>query len=349
MIAPKMLPALCLCLAIGGAPGFAEETAAASSAPATTSDATVLRTGEPIETGFVLRNGQLVALPYVLSQAGQQVYINGEPLPELVPFASGSERAQSRRAAVSRLSRLEQLLCEESLLIQTPGGLLVAVDSDAAHQILEILGSDLSRSEKLHGLMRVEGHPFDTAEWAPIVDHFQPTQAMFDRLMPCDDESATAGEAMPLEGVSLFDPRSKRFTYGLTIIGMLLAVVSFGTILSFRPAPAAPWRLENRSADAVTLVTRCVVLIGLMSAFDLVATLVMHFTGGFIEVNPIADSMISMPVVLVLFKVFMTGLAAAILLRLRFYHGTQVASWWICLLLTLLTCRWVAVESLLLA
>jgi hypothetical protein len=328
---------------------IASEEAVSNAAP------TSIRRGEPIEAGFFIRMGEFVAPPYVLSQAGEQTFLNGEPIPSVAinVFEDEDEgdydRPRGRRRTASPLARLERQLCENVLLIQSLDGSLISVNSYYGAQVLEILCSNLPRPAKLQTLMRVEGHEFDTAEWGAIVDRFHPTADLKERVAAVKAELASDGEEFQLDGIALFNPASKKFTYGLTVVGMLLAVFSFGTILSFRPTLRGNWKLEDNSSHALTLVKRCVVMIGLLSAFDLVCTLVAHFAGGFIEVNPMADSLLSRPVLLVVFKVAMTAVAAAILLRLKRYQGSQVASWWICLLLTLLTCRWVAVESLLLA
>ncbi len=56
--------------------------------------------------------------------------------------------------------------------------------------------------------------------------------------------------------------------------------------------------------------------------------------------------MIESPALLAVFKLTSLLLACWILLRLRRYHGAQVASWWMCLVCTVLTFRWVTFNSL---
>jgi len=54
----------------------------------------------------------------------------------------------------------------------------------------------------------------------------------------------------------------------------------------------------------------------------------------------------SFPAALAAFKVSATCLGTGLLWRLKNYHGAQVASWWLCMILTLVTVRWVTVQSL---
>jgi len=54
----------------------------------------------------------------------------------------------------------------------------------------------------------------------------------------------------------------------------------------------------------------------------------------------------SFPAALAAFKVSATCLGTGLLWRLKHYHGAQVASWWLCMILTLVTVRWVTVQSL---
>ena len=84
-----------------------------------------------------------------------------------------------------------------------------------------------------------------------------------------------------------------------------------------------------------------------LSLLDLVWTLLVSQAGTMRELNPVGGRLIDDPVKLVAFKVAMTGLAAGLIFKLRYYRRAQLASWWACLILTLLIVRWLTFNSML--
>ena len=76
------------------------------------------------------------------------------------------------------------------------------------------------------------------------------------------------------------------------------------------------------------------------------ATLLTDPHGGFTELNPIAGLFVKTPLALSGFKLVATGVAVGILWYRRIYVGAQKAAWWLCLVLTLVTIRWVTIQSL---
>ena len=91
---------------------------------------------------------------------------------------------------------------------------------------------------------------------------------------------------------------------------------------------------------------RCLLLIAAYSLFDLIATVMALKTGHVEELNPLGVGLILAPAALAAFKVSATCLGTGLLWKLKNYHGAQVASWWLCMILTLVTVRWVTVQSL---
>jgi hypothetical protein len=94
------------------------------------------------------------------------------------------------------------------------------------------------------------------------------------------------------------------------------------------------------------VVGRSLVLIALLSCIDLVWTLAATGAGAMSELNPLGSRLIGDPAQLVLFKLGVTIAPIAILYVLHRRPVAQIASWWCCLLLTLLTARWVVFQSM---
>jgi hypothetical protein len=323
--------------------------------------------GEPILGGFLIRDGRYVPPPYVVGSQGKSLFLNGrrlvglglrpdeeeelgsehEVLTRSEPArneAAGGELSASRTASRMR-GRLERRLANGMLLVQATDGTCIAFEHQAAYEVLSLLCSTQSRGEKLLALLRKDEHGLDSRQWGEVLDRFQPTAELREHLAELDQrlERESAGLTLVYDGC----PRGP--LYGLTVAGMVLVVLALGTILNTRPPAGTNWREEDCSESASAFVWRTVLLIVALSGFDLVCTLLAGQTGRFLEVNPLAESLLDSPLALAGFKGAFTLGAVLILWRLRRFRGAQMASWWICLLLTVLTVRWVVVESLLLA
>ena len=134
--------------------------------------------------------------------------------------------------------------------------------------------------------------------------------------------------------------------YGLSVVGMLLIALSAGTLLGHPPKNSGSWSRIVRSPRTLSAVRRCLILIVAYSLFDLIATLLALRTGHVEEINTFGVGLILAPAALAAFKVSATCLGAGLLWTLKNYHGAQVASWWLCMIMTLVTVRWVTVQSL---
>jgi len=135
-------------------------------------------------------------------------------------------------------------------------------------------------------------------------------------------------------------------SYGVTIAAMGLAVVALGNLLSYRPENRSRWRDVDTIGDGVPMVVRNVVLLILLGVFDLVLTLAAQQTGGFLELNPLGSQLVESPGLLIAFKIVTLLGASLILVSLRRYRGAQIASWWLCLVCTVLAFRWLTYNSM---
>lgn len=327
-------------------PGLAQAKATANSTRESSKDRI---DGEPIAAGFLILDGQYVPPPYRISEQGHRIWINDcELLPSRRQREADSEEQESfggMPGPAPRRLRLERELAQGMLLVLAADGTFIEYPQASAFEILSLLCSTQSRDEQLVHLLQ-SGQGFDSLRWARVLDRFQPNDELRSRM-----EAMAAELQQQYSGIEIVhDGSSRTPIYVLTVVGMILVVLSFGVVLSFRPhAGAGSWRELDHSEAAVGLVARCIILTVALSSFDLLCTLLAQGTGKFMEINPMADALLSSPQVLIGFKLAMTAIAGLILWRLRYYRGTQIASWWICLLLTVLTVRWVAVESLLMA
>lgn len=138
--------------------------------------------------------------------------------------------------------------------------------------------------------------------------------------------------------------------YPLTMISMVLVVLGFGHLLSNKP------NLQDTINEAIDdtvklvqskkVVTRSLLIVGSLSLIDLTWTILASQAGSMRELNPIGNELIANPLALIAFKIGVVGMAIAILYRLHQHPVAQVASWWCCLVLTLLTARWLTFNAM---
>ena len=85
--------------------------------------------------------------------------------------------------------------------------------------------------------------------------------------------------------------------------------------------------------------------ISVLSAFDLFWTTSHARNGHFQELNPFASAFLTDGASPWLFKVGAVAMSVLLLFSLRRFRGAQIASWWMCFVCTLLTFRWLLLDS----
>jgi hypothetical protein len=137
--------------------------------------------------------------------------------------------------------------------------------------------------------------------------------------------------------------RLQAMSYPLSILGMVLAVLAIGHVLTFRPTIDIT---ETNHAQVIRATLQSVALIVGLSGLDLAWTLLASQAGIMQELNPLGAKLIEKPLFLIAFKAAATVIAAGLLSALRNYRRAQLASWWLCLVCALVTCRWLVFNSM---
>ncbi|QDV43046.1 hypothetical protein Enr13x_28980 [Stieleria neptunia] len=182
------------------------------------------------------------------------------------------------------------------------------------------------------------------ATWDRLLTEFQPTAEFNARADAKLERFDRAG--VDAERVTAATQWISKISYPLTVFAMAVVVLGFGHLLSNRP------KIESSGGDPTDwsnhrkVVGQSLLIVALLSVVDLIWTLGTADSGVMRELNPLGSGMIAEPVRLFLFKATVTGVSIAILYRLHRRPIAQVASWWCCLLLTLLTARWVMFQSM---
>lgn len=138
--------------------------------------------------------------------------------------------------------------------------------------------------------------------------------------------------------------RSEWSRFGITVAAMLIGVISLGRLLTSPPIHGQ-WREMDVSPVAVRRTVCSLAIIAVLSGFDLFWT-TLHAGGDYFqELNPLASSLVGDTFSSATFKVSLVGMSLLLLFLLRRFRGAQIASWWMCFVCTLLTFRWLVLDS----
>lgn len=257
-----------------------------------------------------------------------------------------------------RVAELERKLYRGCTLVVFDGATRLVIDSTETASFWQ----SLLDAETLDQRTRVvfEEADYDpacasevsTSQWKKVLQEFQPSASLRQYVEHDIESCCTTTEDEFTDDsrqLSLNDGMNSRLLiYTLNTIGMLLVVISLGVLIHNRPTPNLAWDTIVNSSESLSLTKKCVVLSVVLSVFDLISTTTAASSAefGFIEVNPFAAPLIGDPTLLTVIKLLGTGLSAGLLWSQQKYVGAQKAAWWICFVLTLVTVRWVVVDSL---
>jgi len=330
-----------------------------SAGPRRGSEASTTWQSEPVDTGFVFLNEHYVEPPYVFRVDGDDAFVNGQLIESSLsepgesrrgPFPGGMGRYRRRRGFRSAERRLVRRLEQATwgrmiVIVQKDLPVLTLSRTDGGFELLSVLAGLETGPESLAALSSKVPAFEDEKAWQDWLTGFEATPEFRTRV----EELLGKIEAQFAADQALLAAR-KRFetmSWPLSISGMVLVVMAFGHLLSNSPQHDHLYpegAAQGRSRRAVFWSLGLVVA---HSCLDLVWTVLAAQADEMREINPLGSRMISNPPALVAFKLGCTGLAVGLLYAMRKHRTARVASWWACLILTLLTARWLVLDSLL--
>lgn len=306
-----------------------------------------------IETGFVFIDGEYVAPPYSVRRSAEGVTVNDRTAISYRPRSSegsgdrGRERSRGSFRGWGRppfggggwlgTGEIEAALSNEDVVwFQSNRTRTLGRTGDGYTLLKKVLGEedevDLERfgslGDEIVEALNVGSFPSELLAGA---------RTQVDRL-----EDAWEAERIAAEAQSWLD----RLNFPLTMIGMLCAAAAIGHLLVGWPQLARDQDDPERTGLGRRILLRSVAFVVVFSALDLVWTILASRAGTMLELNPIAARFVSDPATLALFKVTATLIGAGLLVGLRQHRVAQMASCWLCLVTTLLTCRWLTYGSL---
>jgi hypothetical protein len=302
-----------------------------------------------INNGFLFIDGQYLQPPYKLLASDKGVEINDLEIhshaPTEYPFGRAFGGPQRGEPPWHRLaSRLRNDLDRNAVLFAFADQTLFVPDESAKVQFMKSLLSAEGRSARQIEVRHQLPDDFDKDLWDEWISGFIPPEALKVRA------AAVINDYDRQQRENLAQIRARRLLenlqYPLSVSAMILSVLSLGHLLGGRPHAGKPTRGLDLSPETIRAVNWSLLFAAAFSVFDLVWTILMANAKEILELNPIGTHLIQDPRQLAGFKVSITFACLAIIWLLRRHKRAQVAAWWICLVLTLLTCRWLLATSL---
>ncbi|MBI1309812.1 hypothetical protein GC176_00780 [bacterium] len=221
---------------------------------------------------------------------------------------------------------------------------LIAPMSDYGLELLSVLQSKSRHAQAVDDLLRHLPDGADANIWGDWLREFKPT-AEFTRIV---DKQVEFFDAVENEnrGRTAAVGRLRSMSYPMSIAGLLLSVFAFGHVVSNKPPNRFTPVSEELSLESRLMVNRSLLLVVALSFLDLIWTILASQAKEMTELSPFGREFIHDPVLLGVFKFLMTGLGVGLLLALRRHRVAQTAAWWACLILTLLTMRWLTFNSM---
>jgi hypothetical protein len=299
--------------------------------------------------GFVFVDGEYLAPPYEIRFADGRFLVNDReftcqpPAQEFGGRGFGPPRGgmSSWRSAINMV---QNQLSGDGIVMSFKDQPYVQLDSTTVYELLQSMTTQAERSMRQIRVMERLPEEFDQEVWDAWIRDFVPPDNLKQRAAlwianyDKNQEQAQA-EIRATRWMS-------RLAYPMSVASMVLTVLSIGHLLGGRPHAGQPTRGMDDSPAMIHALNWSLFFAAAFSTFDLVWTILASNTNQMRELNPIGSQWISDPRHLAGFKVSVTFSCLALLWLLRRHKRAQIAAWWICLILTLVTIRWLTFNSL---
>jgi len=309
-----------------------------------------------VEKGYLFIDGEYIPPPYEVRCDAEKLSINGREISCKPPqrefsgrgFGGGFGPRGNDFSLRYFFSQLHGQLALDFVVMSFEGQPFISFDTSHTYDLLKSMIFTGSRSVRQVAVRNQLPAEFNRGVWDKWISDFQPPDDLKIRA------AAYTNAYEQNQEHALADIRAQRLlenlSYPLSISGMVLSVLSIGHLLGGRPHAGKPTRGLDPSPEMIRTLNWSVAFAAALSILDLVWTIVAtsSSTSGVTELNPIGKEFIHDPRNLAGFKIAVTFSCLALLWLMRKHKRAQIAAWWLCLVLTLVTCRWLVVDSLML-
>jgi hypothetical protein len=302
-----------------------------------------------VKKGFAFLDGEYLAPPYEIRYVDGAMTINGRELTCIPPSRGFGGRGygpprvgeQPWRTMVNDLSGQ---LNNDSVMLSFKDQPYWALDSTAAHDFLKSLMTTEKRSLRQVSVREQLPESFDKSVWDAWIESFEPPDDLRQRaaLWIANYDTTQERAEAEIQAARWMD----RLAYPLSVSSMVLIVLAIGHLLGGRPHAGKPTFGIDASPEMIRALEYSLFFATAFSSIDLIWTILAASNNQMRELNPIGSHLIEDPRQLAGFKVGVTFSCLALLWLLRKHKRAQIAAWWVCLILTLVTIRWLTFNSI---
>jgi hypothetical protein len=303
------------------------------------------------KNGFLFINGEYIPPPYQLRLAENALTVNGHALECLPPQRGyggyGGRGFGSRPGEPSWRYMLSEVLTQlgsDLVILCFKDQPYVVLDGGNSYELLKTMTMEHGRSVRQLTVREQLPDGFDKAVWDEWIESFDPPGDMLQRaaVLVNNFETAQRQAEADMRATKLLNQSA----YPLAVGGMVLSVLAIGHLLGGRPH--ARQRLEGRdeSLEMIHSLNWSLLFVAAFSLLDLTWTVLAANAGQMQELNPIGSHLVENPRHLIGFKVGITLPSLALIWLLRKHKRAQAAAWWLCLVLTFVTLRWLMISPL---
>ena len=294
------------------------------------------------DQGFVFIDSSSIDAPFRVERKDGELLLN-----EISLDVSSGETESDESIVTASVSAdgLYEHLDSDRVAIKLSGREVVCLDDATGDKILSILARDrIDRHTELADALELLPPNANQNEWSNWLLDFETSDSLQQKIRERENRLAET-EAQTTRLLNA-EQAMEEYSYPLTILGMIVVVLAVGYLLAFNPSMTHLLPEQMRAAQLSKSVQYSVILIVVMSGLDLAWTLLSSSVGLMKELNPVGSNLISDPDSLVKFKLAATLLAAGVFLAMRKFRSAQLASWWMCIVCTLVSARWLVFNSM---
>ncbi len=303
------------------------------------------------KNGFLFIDGKYIAPPYVLHLADNVFTINGHTI-DCVPPARGyggyGGRGFGPRGGEPSwrymLSEVLTQLSSELVVLCFKDQPYVVLDGSNSYELLKTMTMERGRSVRQLTIREQLPSEFDKSIWDKWMESFEPPGDLRQRaaVLVNNFETAQREAEADMRATRLMNQAA----YPLAVSGMVLSVLAVGHLLGGRPHARQRLIGRDETPEMIHSLNWSLLFVTAFSLLDLTWTVLAANAGQMQELNPIGSHLVENPRQLIGFKIGITLPSLALIWLLRKHKRAQAAAWWLCLVLTFVTLRWLMISPL---
>ncbi len=304
------------------------------------------------DAGYVFLNGEYLEPPYHITARDNKIEVNGHAtnieLPATQRDGEYNDRPRRRRRGPSFVDRVPPQFIQlqyGSVLVLNENAPPIALDfGGIGKKLLKAINDPTKRADFFGNGERAAIPGEEHARWQQWLASYSPPPVLRERsereIESFESELASA-ELRALSYRIL-----EQWNRPLNICGFVLVLAASGHLFFSAPFPAFAIRTAYAWSRPALPLGMSLGFVLVLSALDLLWTVLMSQAGLMEEANPLARLFIDDPSQLAIFKSVFTFGAIAIIAGLHRFRPAQVGAWWACLICTLLATRWLVFHTL---